>query len=310
MAWILLATAAQFLNAIVATVDKYIVTDGKVLPRPFVYAFYSCLVTGAWIVVYAIGALPGMAALGFPQLSNIQHPTIQVVGMSFFAAYTFFMALISMYDALREADASDVIPVIGAVSALSTFGLAHLLLAIPLSPNFIWGVALLIVGTLLVSHLRFTSSVALHTVHSGLFFALHYIAMKGLFLETSFDDGFFWSRVAFVLFALSFLLIPAYFQKVREQSKQTTLWAAALVMGNKVLAGFAAFMLLKATDMGDVTVVQALDGLKFVFIIILGIIFGRLTPMTAGENETTLKTILRKVLYITIITIGFVLLFR
>ena len=40
---------------------------------------------------------------------------------------------------------------------------------------------------------------------------------------------------------------------------------------NKILAGIAAFMLLKATDWGDVAVVQALDGLKFVFILIFSI---------------------------------------
>ena len=46
MSWLLLATIGQFINAIVAFLDKYIVSDEKVLPKPFVYAFYSCLLTG------------------------------------------------------------------------------------------------------------------------------------------------------------------------------------------------------------------------------------------------------------------------
>lgn len=310
MSWIFLAAGAQFINAIVAIVDKYLVTDEKALPKPFVYAFYSCIVTGFWLVIYFVGLIPGLSQYGFPHFSNVESPSIQVVGMSILAAYTFFMALVSLYDALKHADASDVMPVIGAVSAISSFGMAYLFLETRLTPNFIWGIALLTIGTFLVSQVRFTAPIILHTVHSGLFFALHYIAMKGLFQETSFDDGFFWSRVSFVLFALSLLLIPVYFEKIRSQTKVTSRKTGMLVFGNKILAGIAAFMLLKATDWGDVAVVQALDGLKFVFILLISIFLGRFIPNAAGENEHDIKTIVRKFLYVAIICIGFIILFQ
>ncbi|MFT5849359.1 MAG: drug/metabolite transporter (DMT)-like permease [Patiriisocius sp.] len=310
MTWLLLATAGQFINAIVALLDKYIVSDDEALPRPFVYAFYSCLVTSFWVVIYFVGFIPGLSEVGVPSFANVQSPTIQVVGMSFLAAYTFFMALVSMYDGLKSADASDVMPVVGAVAAISSFGMSYLFLDTVLTPNFIWGICLLAVGTLLVSQMRFTSSVVLHTIHSGIFFSLHYITMKGLFLETSFDDGFFWSRVGFIAFALSLLLVPSYYAKITEQTKKTTKKGGMLVLAAKLLAGVAAFMLLKATDMGDVTVVQALDGLKYVFIILFGILFGRFIPKAAGENAYDTKTIVRKVLYVAIISIGFIILFR
>lgn len=312
MGWILLATAGQFLNAIVAVLDKYIVSDKNALPRPFVYAFYSCLVTGFWIVIFVIGFIPGLDQLGIPSLSNVQKPTIEVVAMSFLAAYTFFMALVSMYDALRQSDASDSLPAIGAISAISSFGMSFLFLNITLPPNFIWGIVLLSVGTLLLSHVRFANnrSLILHIIHSGIFFALHYIAMKGLFEATSFDDGFFWSRAAFVLFTLSLLLVPTYYEKITEQTKTTTKKTGILVLFTKILAGIAAFMILKATDLGDVSVVQALDGLKFLFIIVLGLLVGRFTPHTAGENEFDFKTLIRKSLYIAIISMGFVILFK
>lgn len=310
MTWILLAAGAQFINAVVAIIDKYLVTDEKAIPRPFVYAFYSCLVTGGWAVVYFVGLIPGLDAVGFPQFSNIETPTIQVVGMSFLAAYTFFMALVSLYSALRFADTSDVLPVIGAVSAVSTFGMSFVFLGTRLSPNFMWGIALLAIGTLLVTQVRLTSQLVLNTVHSGIFFALHYIAMKGLFMETSFDDGFFWSRVCFVLYALSLLLVPAYYEKIKTQTKSTTKKTGVLIFHNKVMAGVAAFMLLKATDLGDVAVVQALDGLKFVFILIIGLLFGRYIPHSAGENDNDMKTVVRKFLYVAIICVGFIILFR
>ena len=163
MNWIILATFGQFLNAIVAILDKYIVSDEKVLPRPFVYAFYSCLLTGFWAAIYFLGLIPQLAAIGMPSLVNVTFPTIQVLSMSFLTAYTFFMALVSMYEALKNSDASNAIPIIGAVSALATFGLSYLFLDAALTSEHILGIFLLAFGTLLVSKTLPTSHVALHT---------------------------------------------------------------------------------------------------------------------------------------------------
>ena len=255
MSWIFLATGAQFLNAIVAIGDKYLVSDEKRMPKPFVYAFYTCLVTAFWLVIYVVGLIPGLSLIGVPQIANIQMPSLEVVGLAFFSAYTFFMAIVSLYGTLKRADTSDVMPVIGAVSAICTFGLSLLFLDGHSSPDFIWGILLLATGTFVVSHVRFSTNVAMAAVHSGLFFALHYIAMKGMFISTNFDDAFFWSRVALVLFALSWLLVPNYLELIREQKKTTSRNTGFLVFGNKILAGIAAFMILKATDWGDVAVV-------------------------------------------------------
>ncbi|MCA9358820.1 EamA family transporter [Candidatus Kaiserbacteria bacterium] len=309
MSWILLATAGQFLNAIVAIFDKYIVSDEKVLPRPFVYAFYSCLITGGWIVIFLLGLLPGFSDVGIPSLENIKSPSIQVVAMSFLAAYTFFIALVSMYDALKRADASNALPIIGSVSALSSFGMSYLFLDVKLHDNFVWGVILLSVGTMLVAQTLPKVTVVIQVVHSGIFFALHYITMKGLFLETSFDNGFFWSRIGFVLFTLSLLLVPAYYDKIREQTKQTTKKAGGIVLVAKVLAGVASFMLLKATDMGEVSVVQALDGLRFVFILLISITFGHWLPDSATDRDTRPGIFFRRFLYVVVILVGFFVLF-
>ena len=190
MGWILLATAGQFINAIVAILDKYIVSEKRALPRPFVYAFYSCLATGFWVVIFIAGFIPGLQTLGVPSLANVQMPSIEVVAMSFLAAYTFFLALVSMYDALKSADASDIMPAIGAIAAISSFGMSYAFLGTLLTTNFIWGVICLSVGTFLLSRVRFTRHIIMQVLHSGVFFSLHYIAMKGLFSETNFDDGF------------------------------------------------------------------------------------------------------------------------
>lgn len=311
MNWILLAVGAQFISAFVALIDKHIVSDEKTLPRPFVYAFYTCLISGVWVVVYFIGFLPFVSkSLHIPTFANVVSPTLEVVALSFLSAYTFFTALVAMFSALRDHDASDVVPVIGSVSALASFGMGYYFFSTTLSNNFILGITLLSVGTFLVSRLRFPFKTAMVALYSGIFFALHYITLKGLFASTSFDNGFFWSRIAFVFFALTLLMIPNYFEKIKVQTKTTSKATAILVIVNKLLAGASTILILKATDLGDVAVVQALGGLQFVFILILGIFFSvRSTKLKIGENYQH-DTILKKALFVAVISVGFLVLFK
>lgn len=309
MNWILIATLGQFLNAIVAVIDKYIVSDERAMPRPFVYAFYSTILGGTWLALFAIGSLPGLATTGLPHLANVQAPTLTVVALSFLAGYTIFMALVSLFDALKHADASNVMPIVGSVAAMATFGLSYLFLDVQLSTNFIYGVVILSAGTLLVAQTLPKLDVTLHVLHSGLFFGLHAITMKGLFVETSFDNGLFWSRVGFVLFALSLLLVPTYLKKITNQTKTTSSKTGGLMLLAKLLAGVGAFLLLKATDLGEVSVVQALDGVKFMFILIISTLLAQYLPASATDRDTRPATIFRKLLFVIVIVAGFFMLF-
>lgn len=309
MSWILLAAGAQFLSAIVALLDKYIVSDEKMLPRPFVYAFYTCLIAGLWIFLYILGLIPFLAGLGMPTFTNIEWPTFDVVFLSLFAGFTFFIALIGMFTALKKADTSDVIPVIGAVSAIGSFVLGYFFLGAALTQNFIIAFILLALGTFFVSQLRFSFRVVLYAISSGLLFGAHYVAIKALFMLTSFDNGFFWSRAGFVVVALIVLLIPHYFRIITERTKRAGKRVGGVIFVNKVLAGISAIMILKATDWGDVAVVQALGGLQFVFILAIGMLMGHTTPSSCGEESCRRKEVIHKALSISIITLGFLVLF-
>lgn len=308
--WILLAVVAQFLNAFVVILDKYIVTNRRLLPEPFVYAFYTCVLSGAAIVIYCFGVLPSpLEGVSFPSIRHVRFPTLEVLGLSVLSAYTFFYALVSMFKALQQADASDVVPVVGAVTAIGSLGLAHLFLDASLAPNFLLGVLLLAGGTLLASHFRFSWTVALSSVYSGAFFALHYVVIKRLFDLTSFDDGFFWSRMGFAVFAVSLLLIPTYGKRIFSHTRSTRKRVGLLVLVNKIVAGVASVLILKATELGDVSVVQALGGLQFLFIFIFGATLGPYTPLAYGENARGLKVFAHKAVFVAIIMLGFLVLF-
>mgnify|MGYP003393593396 CR=1 FL=1 len=310
MNWIVLAVIAQFLNALVVLIDKHIVTDEKAIMRPFVYAYYTCVISGVWIVVYLLSLIPFLSEFHLPSLSNVLKPTLEVVALSFLAAYTFFTGLVSMFTALKESDASNVIPVVGATSAIASFGLGYLFLNTELSHNFTLGIILLSIGTFLVSRFHFSYKVALIAVHAGIFFALHYVAIKGLFIVTTFDNAFFWSRAAFMFYVLSLLLVPSFLEKIKKHSGTATRKTGYLILASKALAAVSTMLVLKATDLGDVAVVQALGGLQFVFILLLGIFFtSRPQKVPVGEVLHH-DTILQKAVFVAVIALGFLVLFR
>lgn len=307
MVWVFLATFAQLLNAIVAFLDKYLLTNEQALPRPFVYAFYTCILTGFWVVIYLIGFIPGIS--GVPSFDGVMWPTTTVTAVSLTAAVSLFFALFSMFKALREAEAINVIPVIGSVSAIASLLLNNVLLNAPLAANYIWGVLVLACGTLLVAKSVPSRGVLLLAIRSGTFFALHYVAMAVLFDITSFDNGFFWSRIFLMGFTGTLLLFPVYYYQITAQTKTTTKKTGALVLLTKLFAGIAAFLVLKATELGDVAVVQALDGIKFVFILILAMIFGYMFPHAIAKNDARPKEIVHRIIYVALLTIGYVILF-
>ena len=83
-----------------------------------------------------------------------------------------------------------------------------------------------------------------------------------------------------------------------------------LVVGNKIIAGIASVLVLKATELGDVSVVQALGALQYLFILAFGVALGSHTPVEYGENVRDPKALLHKAVFVAVIALGFFVLFR
>jgi len=118
------------------------------------------------------------------------------------------------------------------------------------------------------------------------------------------------SDLGFVFLALSLLLVPTYYKKITEQTKSSTKKAGYIIFATKAFAGIATILILKATELGDVAVVQALGGLQFVFLLLLGIVFCRSLPHAFGEHSCRKGGVLQKSLFVAMITLGFIMLFR
>lgn len=306
--WLLIVIIAQFFYAVSAIVDKFIITSKKV-SKPFVYAFYVTILSTLPIVFFAFGNFGiNIGGFTFPSFENVGRPTLPLLAMALLAAFAGFHGLVSMYSALREADASDVIPVIGSMSAVGTLLLSYLVLDDVLTNNFLIALGFLVLGTTLISRLRFTKKVLLLTLHAGLLFSLKATVMKKMFVETSFDQAFFWTRVALVIFVISLLLVPRYVEKISVNTKKTKTSGGLWVIGNAIIGGIAAYLTLKAIDLGNVTIVQSLGGLQFIILIIISFFFGKFTPKHFGENNS-IKDIVQKTVSVTFVIIGFYFLF-
>lgn len=307
--WITLAVISQLFFATTALIDKYIVTSGKV-SKPVVLAFYVGLMSSLTAVVFLFGwvSLP-FNGISIPSFSNVSWPTFEVAWLSILAGFSFIGALVFLFSALKRADASDVVPVSASMSAVSSLALGLIFLGNDLTSNFVFGVVVLVFGMLLVSLFQFSRKVLLFSMIAGTFFGTHFVLVKLVFNETVFDNGFLWTRLGIVLASLFLLLLPACHSDVKEHKGKTTRKKLfAWILGNKVLAGIAGILSLKAIELGDVSVVQALGALQFAFLLVFALFWGGKTPYACGENCNTRQK-WQKVISVVVIGLGFYILF-
>ncbi len=292
--WLSLAILAQALSAVSTFVDRYILTHGKGIGSPLTYAFYVSLLSGFVVVLLPFGV--------------ISWPSAEVIKLSLLMAVFFILSLFLLYSALKEGKASDVMPVVAAFSAIASFVLAHSYLDENLPKLFIFSVILFIFGTALISRFRFTHRSIMLTVGAGLLFGASAFIVKLIFLETTFWDGFFWSRMANVLGAGMLLLWPgnvtAIFKGGRS-SNHDTKW---LVIGNKTLSGIAGVLTFFAISMGSVSVVNALSGLQFAFLLLFAFLFVGYFPK-ALHAEVDRHGLTHKIFGVAVIMIGILVLY-
>ncbi|OGN05088.1 MAG: hypothetical protein A2831_00195 [Candidatus Yanofskybacteria bacterium RIFCSPHIGHO2_01_FULL_44_17] len=292
MSWIYLALFAQVLSGLVILLDKFLVSS-KAVSRPVVYAFYVGIMSGA-VVVY------------FPLVS---WPTFRVIELSFVIALTYIFSILFLYKSLKISDASDVAPVMGAVSALSTFLFSLWLLKDALPGNFLIGFVFLVAGMFLMSRLRFSKSSTSYVILAGILFGISSVFVKIIFRETTFWDGFFWSRMANVAGAFMLLLWPGNFTAVIKNFKESRAKTKLLVVANKALAGLAFLFVLLAIRMGDVSLVNAIGGMQFVFVLLFAFILTKKIPGHFSENVHEGNVFLHKFVSTMLIVVGFFMLF-
>jgi len=304
MNWITVVIAGHFLNALAFLMDKFLLT--KKIPSPFVYAFF-------------IGALGIMGLMLIPFGFSV--PSCIVIARAVVAGSTYIIALVFFFAALKENEASRVVPLTGGFVPAFTFVLAYLFLSERLGYSEILAFLFLVFGGVFITvekKGRGSKKGYIYAIIAGFVFAVSYVITKQVFIEQNFVSGFIWSRIGGFLMALSFLLIPSarrgIFGKQKDSgSTKASLGKKRIISNTTVLfftgqaSGALGYVLVNyAISLGSVSLVNAMQGVQYGFLLLMALVLSRKFPNIMSEKITS-KVLFQKIFAILLISAGIVL---
>src|SRR3989338_955118 len=171
MLWLVVVLAGHLSNAGAFVIDKILLQ--KIMRHPTVYVFY-------------IGAL-GIFAF--------------VIVQSALSGFTFMAALLCFFMALKKSETTRVVPFFGALIPIWTLIFATVFLGEWLNGREWYGIALLVVGAILISYesslapTAITGALAALIIFAAGLFAFSSTMLKAVFNSTEFINGFLWTRL-------------------------------------------------------------------------------------------------------------------
>jgi len=221
-------------------------------------------------------------------------------GLSVFAFWTFFSAL-------KYNEASRVVPVVGGIQPVIIFFIAKIFLGEQLSVLQIAAIICLIAGGILISYAKKKGKASkkwlVLAIVSGTLFALYYSIGKYIFNNTDFINGFIWPRIGTFLAALIILYKKGYIKELITAPKQAGGKSSILFFTGQASGAMFFVLVNYAIFLGSVTLVNALQGVQYVFVLILSILVVSIWPKALKEKIER-KTLLIKVVAILLIFVG------
>ncbi|MDO8626064.1 MAG: DMT family transporter [Candidatus Magasanikbacteria bacterium] len=282
--WLYIALLGFACGAVVNILDKFILAQKKVLPSVFV--FYS-----------AIFLLPLLfvAPLVWP-LSNL----LAIGPILLTTSLGFLFGLYTMYRAELYSEVSHVAPLIGALIPLFILFFSRIFLNEVLQTHEYFGVALLVVGSLIISFEISREHFGWHrgmlwAVVAAFSFAVFNVGSKVIYNEVGFTRGLVWvwgfmSVYAVLLLVFARPVRQAVFGKTKDslpevpKTSAAPMASAAWVVLNKFLALVSLILVQYAVALGSVSIVNALAGVQYAFLIILVAWLSRYRPRVFAEK--------------------------
>jgi drug/metabolite transporter (DMT)-like permease len=294
--WLFIVLAAYFLISINLTLDKVILKNS--LPHPAVYCFYMGILS--------------IFGLVFAPFGVIDFNAKEVVTGILVGAF-FLLPLYFMYKAVFENEATRVGPLIGAVTPIFVWLFSFLFLGERFTPGGIIVFLLLVAGGFLISvdlngeerNLKRKKVISMLkiAVLAAFMFGIYYALLKYVYEEDTFVSGFVWTRLGSFLAAFVFLLSAKNRRLIFGESKTLKPKTGVLVAANKTLSGIAFALLNYAIAIGSVTLVNAMQGLQYVFLLIMVAILSYKYPHILTEAVSR-KSLTQKIIAVTLIGLG------
>ncbi len=299
--WIAVTIIAYFLTAVNSVIDKYLLN--RSIPEPVTYAFY--------VGVFSIFTL-ALTPFGFHWPGGWQFVAAILTGM------IFLFALIALYTALKADEASRIFAFVGGLSPVLIVIFSAVLFDKILLRYEYYALLFLISGSILISFRKSKEcgifKLNKHKCVEGMemalfasvFFALYFVFAKYIFENQQFLSGFVWTRVGIFASALLLLLMPENRRVIFNTTKNMRVGTGGLFVFNKTLAGTATLAInyaIKAAPSSSTAIVNALEGIKYVFILITTYFLSKKMPQII-EEQISISAIVQKVSAILLIFIG------
>jgi len=285
------AITAYLLFALNGIADKFLLT--KAIKHPVTYAFYSGA-SSVLILVLAPFFLKSISATTFY--------------IALIAGALFTYGLYFFFTATRSISVSRILPIEGGLVPVFTLILSFTILGERLSGTQMLAFIFLVAGAILISfkydkqHGWHMQAIRNATI-AAFFFALSFVLTKYVYTETTFLSGLIWTRMGLVLGALSFLLISQYRKYIFSAPERVTHRNKLIFYGARVSGGLGGFLQNYAISLGSVTIVNALQGTQFIFLLILTSFISIYHPKIL-EEKITKKIIFQKLIAIILISYG------
>ena len=293
--WIPLAIGAYLLFALNGVADKFLLTSA--VKKPVVYAFFIGI-TGPLTLV--------MAPFGLKMLS-LNNLLIALIGGACFP-----IALYFNYSAIQKTSISRVLPILGGFVPIYTLALAYFILGERLNSYQLVALIFLVIGAIFISFRKeqghWHSKALGNAMVAAMFFALSFTLEKYIFeVSDSFVTGLVWTRIGFFLASISFLIPRANRRAIFNAPKDVSNPNKLLYYGARLSGGAAGLMQNYAIRLGSVTLINALQGTQYLFLLALTSLLSLKFPKILHEKVTT-QTITQKIIAIVIISFGLVFL--
>jgi len=297
MSWILLVIWAYMLLAVANISDKI---------------FLKALFRHPAILASIIGGMGSISVVLIP-FGQFGWPGLFYFCSLILAGVCFVLALLFFFHALSAEEASRVVPYVGALVPIVTLVFASAFLNEELAGNAYVGFAFLIVGGYMVAHDPWSNPNE-HSFHTwimaslgSMFFALSFVLSKWLFSTMDFIQAFVWIRIgsvfaALVIIAISLFRKASYLKELRHVASKGFL----AFLGVQAIGGIGFILQNVAISKGSVSLVNAMQGIQYVFVIAFAGLFAKQFPKIIQENISK-KIVVAKLIGVVVIATGLVL---
>lgn len=300
--WLIIALIGYATLAVVSILDKFILTNEKVSPLRFV--FYSC-----------VFVLPIFIFVPWVKIPDNFYAWLAAI----LAGIGFMFGLWTMYLGIEKSEISHIGPLVGATTPLFVLVFGQMFLAEAITLRQIYAILFLVVGSLVIAseytHKKHVWHLAMvWGIVAAFCFAVSHIASKYLYDVIGFAGGFVWGRGFIGVAGLSLLLYSPLWKELGRRSwisrihivpRPHTNWF--LVGADKILGVVGVVLIQYAIAIGSVTLVNALAGVQFAFLLIFVFILSRFFRQWFHEEYSHVE-IVQEIISIGLIGFGLVLL--